>query len=63
MEAIRQFTLEKLHFPVDGYLYIVKTLTSVDNGKTFYYCGNSQYFKTEEEAKEYKERKERNDTL
>lgn len=59
MEAIRQFTLEKLHFPVDGYLYIVKTLTSVDNGKTFYYCGNSQYFKTEEEAKEYKERKER----
>ena len=42
--------LEKLRFPVDGYGYIVKTLTSVDGGKTYYYCGISKYFRDKEKA-------------
>ena len=54
MNAIRRYTLEKLHFPVDGYQFIVSMITSVDGGKNFYYCGNSKYFRTEQEAVEYK---------
>ena len=57
-KAIRRINLEQLHFPVDGYLYIVKTLTSVDGGKTFWYSGNSKYFKTEAEALDYKKQQE-----
>ena len=53
VEAIRKYTVEQLHFPVDGYMYIVKTITSVDGGETFYYCGVSKYFKTEAEARRY----------
>ncbi len=56
--TINCYQLEALHFPVDGYLYIVKTIASVDGGQTFYYCGNSKYFKTEAEALEYKTQKE-----
>ncbi|MBQ9257441.1 MAG: hypothetical protein IJ181_10035 [Acidaminococcaceae bacterium] len=59
MKAIRQYQLEKLHFPVDGYCYIVKTITSIDGGQNFYYCGNSKYFVTETEATAYKAEKER----
>lgn len=58
MEAINRYRLERLHFPVDGYLFIVKTITSVDGGQNFYYCGNSEYFKTEAEAAAYKAAKE-----
>ena len=53
VEAIRKYTLEELHFPVDGYTHIVKTWTSVDGGASFYYCGMSKYFKTEAEALQY----------
>ncbi len=59
MQAINQYQLERLQFPVDGYLYTVKTISSVDGGQTFYYCGNSRYFKTEAEATAYKAQKER----
>lgn len=58
MEAIRKYELESLHFPVDGYLFLVKMITSVDGGKTFYYCGNSKYFKTREEAEDWKAEQE-----
>jgi hypothetical protein len=58
MEAINRYRLERLHFPVDGYLYIVKTITSVDGGQNFYYCGNSRYFRTEAEAAAYKAEQE-----
>lgn len=58
MKAINRYQLEPLHFPVDGYLYIVKTITSVDGGQNFYYCGNSRYFKTETEAAAYKAQQE-----
>ena len=54
VDVVNRYTLEPLHFPVDGYLYIVKMITSVDGGETFYYCGNSRYFKTQGEAEQYK---------
>lgn len=54
MEVINRFTLKQLYFPVDGYTHIVSMITSVDGGKNFYYCGNSRYFKTGEEAEQYK---------
>lgn len=54
MEIKNKYVMEKLHFSVDGiYNYIVKTLTSVDNGKTFYYCGISKYFQTKQKAENY----------
>ena len=52
MQAINRYTLEPLHFPVDGYLFIVKTITSVDGGQNFY------YFRTEAEAAAYKAEQE-----
>ena len=58
IHAVNRYTLEELNFPVDGYYYIVKTLTSVDGGRTDYYCGHSRYFKTLEEARAYKAEKE-----
>lgn len=58
MEAIRKYTLEELHFPVDGYTHLVKTWTSVDGGETFYYCGLSKYFTNEAEALRYKAERE-----
>lgn len=33
MQAINRYQLEPLHFPVDGYLFIVKMITSVDGGR------------------------------
>lgn len=59
MQAINRHSIEKFNLPVDGYNYIVKTSTSVDGGKTFYYCGNSRYFRTLEEAEAYKTERER----
>ena len=58
VEAIRKYTVEALHFPVDGYEYIVMLWTSVDGGETFYHCGVSKYFKTEAEARRYAEEQE-----
>lgn len=54
MKTINAYQLQKLNLPVDGYSYIVETWRSVDNGKTFAYCGESKYFRTEEEAAAYK---------
>ncbi len=61
MKAVYRHLLEPLHFPVDGYLFIVRTETSIDGGKTFYYGGKSRYFLTAEEAAEYKAEQERQD--
>ena len=58
MDVLRKYVIEKLHFPVDGYNYDVKMLTSVDGGKNFYYCGYGKFFRTEEEAVAYKEEQE-----
>lgn len=54
-----RYLLEELYAPVDGYRYLVRTETSVDGGNTFWYCGNSRYFKTEKEAISYKAEKEK----
>ena len=53
--------IEKLNEPVGvNYSYNAKIFTSVDNGKTFHYCGNGKYFQTLEEAKKYKNEVESN---
>ena len=47
--------IEKLTESVGiNYNYNAKIFTSVDNGKTFHYCGNGKYFQTLEQAQEYK---------
>ena len=51
---MKKLIIERLHFPVDGYQFIVKTLVSVDGGQMYYYCGSSRYFKTYTEAVKYK---------
>ena len=54
MEVIKKYRVEKLHFPLDGvYNYNVQELSSVDGGKTFWYCGFGKYCKTLNEANEY----------
>ena len=54
MEVIKKYRVEKLHFPLDGvYTYNVQELSSVDGGKTFWYCGFGKYCKTLNEANEY----------
>ena len=53
--------IEKLSEPVGvNYNYNAKIFTSVDNGKTFRYCGDGKYFQTLEEAKKYKKEVENN---
>jgi len=54
MDTIKKYKIEKLHFPVDGvYNYNVQELTSVDGGKSFWYCGFGKFCRTLEEANEY----------
>ena len=53
--------IEKLSEPVGvNYNYNARIFTSVDNGKTFHYCGNGKCFQTLEEAKKYKKEVESN---
>lgn len=58
METLTEYHLEKLNLPVAEYSYIVQTWRSVDNGKTFAYCGESKYFRTEAEAAAFKAEQE-----
>lgn len=56
-----KIVIEKLSEPVGiNYNYNAKIFTSVDNGKTFRYCGNGKYFQTLEEAEKYKNEVESN---
>lgn len=58
---MRKVEIKKLNEPVGGnYSYNAKIFTSVDNGKTFHYCGNGKYFQTLEEARKYKNEIESN---
>ena len=50
---IQRAVIDRLHFPIDGYLYNVRIETSIDNN-LFAYCGNGRYFKTKAEAEAYK---------
>ena len=53
--------IEKLSEPVGvNYNYNARIFTSVDNGKTFHYCGNGKYFQTFKQAKEFKKEVESN---
>ena len=50
-EVVKKYRIEKLHVPIDGvYHYNVQELTSVDGGKTFWYCGFGKFCRTLEEA-------------
>lgn len=51
---MKRAIIEKLYQPVHGYKYNVQIETSTDGGKTYLYCGNGRYFKTFEEAENYK---------
>jgi hypothetical protein len=54
MKPIYKVVVEKLHFPIDNhYFYDVKILTSIDNGKSFWYGGNGKYARTLEEAEKF----------
>lgn len=46
----------ELSFPVEIYNYYVATWRSVDGGASWWYCGNSKYFRTLAEAKAYAEK-------
>ena len=54
MKVIEKVEIETLSFPVDGYNYNAKILRSVDGGNTFWYCGSGKYFKTFQEAEQFK---------
>lgn len=58
MEAIRKVEIKKIDHlhPAwyDGYRYYAQVNTSVDGGKTFWYCGIGKECKTLKEAREYK---------
>ena len=51
---IERVEIEKLAFPVDGYIYNAKVFRSVDNGKTFWYCGTGKYFKNLQDAEKFR---------
>ena len=47
--------IEKLSESIGvNYNYNARIFTSVDNGKTFHYCGNGKYFQTLKQAEAYK---------
>jgi len=48
-----RYGIEKMYFPVDGYTHNAQVYTSVDAGKTYYYCGIGRFTKSEDEAIEY----------
>ena len=42
MNIISKVVVKKLHFPVDNvYNYSIQVVTSVDQGKTYWFAGNS----------------------
>ena len=58
---MRKVKIEKLSEPVGvNYNYNARIFTSVDNGKTFNYCGNGKYFQTLKQAEEFKKEIETN---
>lgn len=58
MKVIEKVEIETLSFPVDGYHYNAKVLRSIDGGETFWYCGFGKYFKTFQEAQQFKNEQE-----
>jgi hypothetical protein len=50
MNVKRKCRIRKLFFPVDGYMFDVQVLTSIDGGNTWYYCGVGRFTKTIRDA-------------
>ncbi len=46
----RKTVIKPMQFPIDGFSYLVEVWTSLDGGKTWYFCGIGKYAKTENEA-------------
>ena len=44
----------RLRFPIEGYLYNAQILSSNDKGKSWRYCGNGMYFRSYQEALNWK---------
>lgn len=53
MEPLRRLTIRELSFPVDGYRFSAEIWTSIDGGKSWWYCGIGKYVHTREQAEEY----------
>lgn len=53
MNTLFKYKIEPLAFPVDDYRFCVMTYTSVDGGRSYYYCGICKYFITIEAAHAY----------
>ena len=47
--------ISRYSFPVDGYKWNAQVLTSIDNGKTWYYGGNGKFYKTRKEARDFRD--------
>lgn len=46
---MNKIIISPLSFPIDGrYTHNLQVVTSVDGGRTFYYCGNGKYSTAED---------------
>lgn len=53
MEAMCKANIIKLEEPVYGNWYDVQIVTSIDGGKTYWYCGGGRFCETLEDAEQY----------
>ncbi len=51
---LHRVEIERLRMPVDGYHWNAKVLTSIDDGKTWWYTGLGKFCKMKLEALAYK---------
>lgn len=50
---ISKYIVCKLFFPVDGNMFNVMKVNSIDGGKSFWYCGVGKYCKDMNDVKKY----------
>lgn len=56
-ETINTYKIEKMSFPdIYGYEYNVQRWTSIDGGKSFWYCGFGRFCRDLDEAEAYIEK-------
>lgn len=53
MKTLRRLQIRELSFPVDGYTHNAQIWTSIDGGKSWYYCGIGKFVHSTQEAMEY----------
>lgn len=46
----RKVTVSKLNMPIYGFTYDVRVLTSLDDGRSWWYAGIGKYAKDEQDA-------------